>query len=420
MKYIRDISRYLVGIVFIFSGFVKGIDPMGSTYKFSDYFTAFHMGFLEPIALPLAFLLSAMEFIIGFNLFLGIRMKLTSWLTLIFMSFFTILTFILALTNPVTDCGCFGDALILTNWQTFAKNIVLLALTLIIFYQRNRFTLYLPIRTEWGTLLIALAAFVLLESYSYRHLPVIDFRPYHTGADIQAGMKIPEGAAKDEYQTFLYYKKNGEVKQFTMENYPWDDSTWTWVDTKSVLVKRGYIPPIHDFSIITWDNNNITSHVLNDKGYSFLFISHNLNKADKKAFDVADQLSTWCQDHDNVSFYPLTASTGMDIKQFKAVHPIDYNFYTTDETTLKTIIRANPGLVLIRDGVILQKWHYNDFPSLNELGGNLLSSAIIHQQKTHEKLVYLLFFAGVFLYMLLIKAFFRRKRDTNHQQTRVI
>ena len=220
MKLLRNICRILVGIVFIYSGFVKGVDPLGSDYKFTDYFNAFGMSWMGFSTLFFSFLLSMAEFLIGICLFLNIKLKTAVWGAILFMGFFTPLTLILAIKNPVTDCGCFGDALILTNWETFWKNIILLAMTLVIFYTRDK---YKPIFNflEQTVVLVGTVIFMFcIQWYSFRHLPIVDFRPYAIGKNISEGMAIPDGAPHDEYAITLKYKnkQTGEVKDFTEEN----------------------------------------------------------------------------------------------------------------------------------------------------------------------------------------------------------
>ncbi len=215
MKIFRLVSRIITGLVFIFSGFVKAVDPLGSTYKFTDYFNAFHIGFLAPLALPLAIFLSSTELVLGITLLLGYRMRVAAWVLLVFMSFFTVLTFILALTNPVTDCGCFGDALILTNWETFLKNIVLMIFVVIIFTGRKQFPVVRRPLTEWAVVALFFLATVFFSLYNHAHLPLLDFRPYAVGANIAQGMAMPEGAPEDVYSTRadLQKQKDGRRKR---------------------------------------------------------------------------------------------------------------------------------------------------------------------------------------------------------------
>ena len=365
MKTLNNISRFIVGVVFIFSGFVKAIDPLGSTYKFVDYFEAFGLDALSFIAFPLAILLSSLEFVIGFSLLFSTRRKITSWSLLIFMSFFTVLTFILAIFNPVTDCGCFGDAIIITNWQTFYKNIFLMIFTLIIFYNRNKFEISWNTQNQWIFISIPLIFRILISVYCYNHLPIIDFRPYNIGTYIPEKMIIPEDAPRAEYETILVYQKDGIEQEFTMENLP--DSTWEWAATENKLVSEGYVPPIHDFTISTPSGNDITEVVLNDNKFTFMVIAYDLNKASKKNVDKVNQLAQFAKESGVYNFICLTSSLNEDSEKFKKETNATYSFFNTDEITLKTMIRSNPGLIVMKGGTILRKWHYNDIPSPEEI-----------------------------------------------------
>ncbi len=369
MKIVRTLSRIIVGMVFVFSGFVKAVDPLGSTYKFSDYFNAFGMGYFVDLALPLALILSSLELVLGISLLFGYRIKSVSWVLLVFMSFFTVLTFILAIYNPVTDCGCFGDALIITNWQTFWKNIVLMIFTLVIFTGRNKFPSIRGAFAEWGILIFFFAGAVSLSVYCKNHLPLVDFRPYKIGTNIPAATSIPEDAPADEYETRLFYKNtaDGKTSEFTIDNFP-EDSAWEFVDSKSVLISKGYETPIHDFSIAAPNGEDITETIKNAKGFTFLLISNNLPKADKNALKKANDYFRLSGVYGDLQFFAVTASLDADIQQNRDSLELDYDFGSADEIALKTMIRSNPGLLLIKDGTIIGKWHYNDFPESNELG----------------------------------------------------
>jgi len=388
MRALQFISRLLVGFVFIFSGFVKAVDPMGSTFKFSDYFTAFGMDALKEIAFPLAILLSTMEFVVGFALIFNARKPFTSWMALLFMLFFTPLTLVLAITNPVTDCGCFGDALVLSNWETFGKNVIILALTLFVFFGRKQDTKTYPVWEQ--NLLIGFATVftVWISIYSYRHLPIIDFRPYHIGANIADGMIIPEGAPADEYRSLFKYEKDGIVKEFDETNYPWQDTTWKFVDSEQILLKEGYTPPIHDFSISNEMEGDITSQVLSDDRYSFLLVSKELSKIDESALSKIKDLAMFALEND-IPFIGLTASGQNEMNEFKNDNELPFDFYNTDEIQLKTIIRSNPGILLLHKGTILDKWHYRDFPEPKEFKGNLAAYSITKHQKLNIKLVFI-------------------------------
>lgn len=353
MKILRSAGRIVLGLVFIFSGTVKAIDPLGSTYKFHDYFQAFGIGFLKELSLPLAILLCSAEFISGFSVLTGLRLKTGIWGVLILMAIFTPLTFILALTNPVSDCGCFGDAIHLTNWQTFGKNIVLIALAIILYTGRKQVRQYFSNTIEWIVIAISAALFILFSLANLRYLPVIDFLPYKTGVKIADKMVVPEGVPVDEYQTTFIYAKDGIKKEFSLDNYPAKDTSWKFVSQKSVLIKKGYQPPIHDFSINSMNGEDFTQKVLSYPGYSVLMISKKLAEAGSKNLANGFSLGDYCMSN-GINFYILTASGTGDVKSYNN----GLQFCSMDETTLKTIVRANPGYILLKNGTIIGKWSW--------------------------------------------------------------
>ncbi|MDT8401519.1 MAG: DoxX family protein [Bacteroidales bacterium] len=403
---IKNVSRYITGIVFIFSGLVKGIDPMGSMYKFIDYFTAFNLDALEPLAYTLGIILCTAEFIIGFAIFSGIRIRLAAWGMLIFMLGFTPLTLYLAIANPVADCGCFGDAIHLTNWQTFYKNIIISIFVVVVFVNRNNYRTVSFSRYEWLAISIITVAFVLFTTYNYRNLPVIDFRPYHVGANIPEKMTIPEGAPTNEYETTLTYEKNGVQKEFTLENYPSGDTAWVFVDSRSRLVKKGYEPPIHDFSLVTPDGQDLTDIILNDQGYSFLMLSINLSEADADLIDKGIESGLECQDK-GISFYILTAASSSIIDNYKDI----FNIFYLDETTMKTIVRANTCFMVIHEGTITKKWAGSDLPKKNELPGIIMNSYPVKSK--NRTVILLTVMAGILLFSYLTKLILRKLKKTN-------
>ncbi|MFV0376235.1 MAG: BT_3928 family protein [Mangrovibacterium sp.] len=368
MKFIWHICRALLGLVFIFSGFVKGIDPLGSSYKFTDYFHAWGVDALVPLAFPLGILLAALEFAIGLGLLFNVFMRVTSILALLFMSFFTGLTFYIALKNPVTDCGCFGDALVLTNWQTFYKNILFLAFAVVVVVFRKQFG---PSRLGLIPAILAgttLLVYAYLVDYSYKHLPIIDFRPYKIGANIQEGMQIPEGAQQDVYQNRMVYEnlKNGEQQEFTEDNYPWQDTlNWKFVSMESKLVTKGYEPPIHNFSMETPDGEDVKDFFLYDDTYTFVLVSTQLDKANWKTLPQIQALISYAAEH-NMYFVGMTASVLDEAAAVTAEKGLSMDFFNCDEITLKTMIRSNPGLILLKKGTVLDKWHYNDIPLVED------------------------------------------------------
>jgi uncharacterized membrane protein YphA (DoxX/SURF4 family) len=351
MKIIRLISRIVVGVVFIFSGTVKAIDPLGSAYKFHDYFQAFGIGFLDKISLLLAVLLCTLEFLAGFSVLTGIRQKTGMRAVILLMMIFTPLTFVLALTNPVSDCGCFGDAIHLTNWQTFWKNVILLAAVIILSGGMKQIKQRFKSSAEWATISVAAVLFILFAIFSLRYLPVIDFLPYKTGVKIADQMIIPEGAPADIYETTFIYEKDGIRKEFSLNNYPADDTTWKFIDQKSVLIRKGYKPPIHDFSITGPDGDDLTQKVLSNPGYTLLMISKKFHEAGSKDLFDGFELGRYCISN-GIDFLILSASGNDEAKSFNN----GLTFCSADETTLKTMIRANPGYILLKDGTIADKW----------------------------------------------------------------
>ena len=356
-----EIARMIVGLTFVFSGFVKAIDPLGSTYKFEDYFTAFG-GFFEhltPIAFPAAIALSTLELLIGVCLLLKIKLKTMSVVALLFMAVMTPLTLYIALKNPITDCGCFGDAIILGNWTTFYKNLVLVALILLVLIFNRQFrNLFMP-KVEWAIVVLTAIVGVGLSVHGFRHQPMIDFRPYKVGVNIPEKMVVPEGAAGDKYETTLIYQKNGQQQEFTIENYP-KDSTWTFVEQKTTLVSKGFTPPIHNFSIVDQKLNDITEYVLTYKGTVNLLCMYDLSKTSLKGAEAAETLYQKIK-ASGAPFYALTASSDEEIDAFRSKTGATYPFCKTDPITLKTIVRGNPAMMTIKNGTIIGKWNWRDF-----------------------------------------------------------
>lgn len=367
--------RFLLGATFVFSGFVKAIDPIGTQYKLQDYISAVGMGGIVPdiVTLLASVALSALEFSLGVFVLFAIRRHLVSKILVAFMAVMTLITVWIALFNPVKDCGCFGEALRLTNVQTLLKNIVLLAASVVVAWRPLRMYRFLSRSTQWIAINYTILFVLLLSAHCLYHLPLIDFRPYHIGMNIKKGMEIPAGAPQPEFETTFILQKNGMKKEFTLDNYP--DSSWQFVDSKTVQTKEGYVPPIHDFSIQKADGDDITDSVLTAKGYIFLLVSPHLEQADDSNFGDIDLLYEYCQER-KIPFYCLTASTKKDIDHWADITGAEYPFCFTDETTLKTIIRSNPGLLLLKDGTIIRKWSHNDLPSSSSLNAPLSKLSI--------------------------------------------
>jgi cbb3-type cytochrome oxidase subunit 3 len=404
MRLVKNLCRIIVGIVFIYSGFVKGIDPLGSDYKFTDYFNAFGMGWMNATTLFFSFALSLAEFLIGTALLFNLWVSRMAWGSLLFMAFFTPLTLVSALTNPVSDCGCFGDATLLTNWQTFWKNIILLLLAIMIFVYRKEYKSSLPLVGQFSFLALAGAGMLCLSVYCYRHLPVLDFRPYAVGKNITEGMRLPEGTEPDQYEVTLKYKnkQTGEVQSFTEENYPWQDTlNWEYESSSERLVKKGYITPIHDLVIEHPTLGNITEEILEDDNHTILAVAYNLTQSDVQYQPAINRLAEYAQEK-GIRFYGLTSSSERDIETYKKRYHVPYEFCTADEIQLKTMIRSNPGVIILREGTILDKWAGKDVPDVKELQDTDLTAYCVYSREQMQRiyLVYsiiLLFFVAYLL-----------------------
>ncbi len=517
MKALNNIFRVLLGIVFVFSGFVKLVDPMGVQFKFVDYFLAMGLEFLEPAALTFGIILSVAELMLGISLLFNLKPRLGAWGVMLFMAVFLPLTLWIAIANPVHDCGCFGDAIILSNWATFWKNVVLMVMTVLVFLYRNKFKPYLPNGFQTFLLFIFAAGTVWISVYSLKHLPVIDFRPYAIGKNIQAGMEIPESEKSNVpvYETVIVYenKETGELKEFDVDNIP-DESQWEWNETKNKLVKEGYVPPIHDFSITTMplsesesepgepitpetlfevtfrfeangateeffiDNlpredawqfvavnsdvkilpeniglifekdgetkeftvydipdeswmfidaiyyndaanlsseprapEDITDLVLADDRYTFFIISWDVESAKRVNQDSLNNLYDYCEANDMPCLF-LTASTEETVREYIKQTGAPFEFYSTDPITLKTMVRSNPGIMLVKKGTVLDKWHINDVPNVHKLQDRLVANSLSKQVKQSN--IWLSWTLGlaaflIFLLTVILISYLKRK-----------
>lgn len=364
IKSSTEVSRFLLAIVFIFSGTVKSIDPVGGIIKVSEYLHAFGLGSFSGFSTFISFNLSAVEFALGVCLLMGVYRRLTTILTLLFMCVMTPLTLYLALFNPVSDCGCFGDAIILTNWETFWKNIVLLAAAITVFIYNRRITSFYTYRVYWFVIIFGYLFSLGLSYYNYNHLPIIDFRPYKVGKNINELMHIPEDAPQDEYAYSFIYEKDGVEKEFSLEEVPADDSTWVFVDSKTELLKQGYVPPVPSFSLYDGLGDDVSTDVWNKEGPMVLLISYKLEFADDHSVDDINDIYDYTRER-GIPFYCLTASSEEEMENWRDYTGADYPFLTADETQLKTVIRSNPGFLLLNNGTILMKRHYKDIPNEN-------------------------------------------------------
>lgn len=395
---IAAICRILLGIVFVFSGSVKAIDPLGTVYKIEDYLKAFGGFFTDllPLAEVAAWSLIVIELLLGICMLLNVRSRCTSWIALLFYLVMTPLTLYIAIQNPVSDCGCFGDAIVLTNWQTFWKNAVLIILAIVLFALRKSTH---PLWRGWMELVIASGTIALALSFmvwTHHHLPIKDFRPYKIGNHLPTLMEYPEDAEPDQYDITFVYAKDGVEQTFTLENYPKGDSTWTFVRQNSKLIKKGYEPPIHDFEIINANGDDLTWDILESEEPITLVVMYDLAKADNAQMTKVEILcdaATDCkiipdtvvvseiaeEDAEEVvtnedmdeeyideeymaepisHFYILTGSDTNEILNFCQEYPTMTDYICTcDPVTLKTIIRANPGVIVLQNGTVIDKYN---------------------------------------------------------------
>lgn len=352
-------NRIFIGLLFVFSGFVKAVDPLGTVYKIEDYLIAFDGFFVELtfLAFPAAICLIALELLIGLNLLFKVWPKITSWIALVFMLFMTALTLYIAIYNPVSDCGCFGDALAISNWQTFFKDVVLLIMIIILLFGKKQLRPIYQSRFEWILVILFVVLSFGFMVYNLTHLPVIDFRPYKVGVNIQEAMSYPKDASRDVYEYIFTYEKDGVEKSFSLEEIP--DSSWTFVSQETKLIAEGYQPPIQDFEILTANYEDLTDEILEYEGITYLIISYDLSLASKKSMERIKSFVTHQRQQDqDVKIYALTASSTDDIQDFKLKYDLDFPFYKMDPITLKTMIRANPGVMKLKAGTIKGKWNW--------------------------------------------------------------
>jgi hypothetical protein len=382
IKITAEFSRALVGAVFVFSGLVKAIDPIGNAIKIKEYLSTFELDYFLWTDNILSFGQAALEFTLGFCLLMGVYRKLITFCTLLVLCFMTPLTLYLALFNPVSDCGCFGDALIITNWQTFYKNIVLLACSIFLYIYCRRLTPFYTYKAYWFILPFSFFFCIAFCIQNYDHLPILDFRPYKVGNNIFKLMEIPENAPQAEYH--FIYEKNGVKKAFALEDVPAGDSTWTYIDSKQI--RKGFIPLINSFELYNEEGESIGMQILSRPDPLFLLVAPALDQASDGHIEEINQVYEYAREK-RYLFYCVTASSPEGIEEWQKNTGADYPFLTADDVVLKTMIRSSPGLILIKEGTILAKWHHNDIPDENTLAATLaayLGETLLPESDTGE------------------------------------
>jgi uncharacterized membrane protein YphA (DoxX/SURF4 family) len=361
IKMFLNVSRIFIGLVFIFSGFVKGIDPLGFTYRLEDYFQAFGIPWAIPFALYLTIFLCTVEFLIGVSLLLNLWISWSAWWLLGFMIFFTCLTFFDAVYNLVPDCGCFGDAIKLTNLQTFLKNIILMIFVIPVFTGRKKFKNWAPDWAQKMFLLIFSLSFMGMSIYCYRHLPIIDFMGW------KVGNKINVPATPLKFYVTYKNKVTDEEKEYLTPDYPWNDSVWM---SQWVFKSQRVVDPAKGQALALRVEDeygaDVSASIVDNPDLQFILVAYDLGKTDTSAFH---RILPFYKNatKEGYSFICLTCTLPGDIKKFRIDNGTGFSFYNADDVVLKTMIRSNPGLILIRNGIVLAKWPFRNFPSYEKV-----------------------------------------------------
>ncbi len=380
-KIALNFSRWFVGLLFIFSGLIKANDPLGFGYKLQEYFEVFHLGFLNDWATGVAILLCVLEIVLGALLLFGFWSgKVTKGL-LALIIFFTFLTFVSAAFKVVTSCGCFGDAIPLTPWQSFSKDLVLLVLIVYLYIHREKIQpITAHLKWQMGLLSTVFAASLCFGIFTYNYLPVVDFLPYKIGSSIPESMKIPEGAPLDEFLIMyqLKHKKTGETKTMSDKDYMklevWKDENWEVVgEPEKELIKKGYEAKIKDLIISDASGTDYTKELVENPFYSLVIVAYNLNDVNEEAIAKTNALALNAVEQFNIRTVLLTSTSAQDAAVFSKKMKLFMEVFYADAVPLKSMVRANPGILLLKNGVIVNKWHYHNLPSFNEMSNNYFS-----------------------------------------------
>ena len=406
MKFLLAICRFLFGILFVLSGFLKAIDPIGSALKIKEYLGAFHLGFMDFISIPSAILLSTAEFIVGVAILKGLRINLFSKIALGFISFFTLLTFIIFIFNPVSDCGCFGDAIHLSNKATFLKNLVLLGAALFVWWKRELFKPIASPKVEWGYLIAYGILIVGLQGYSLRNIPQIDFGVYKSGTDLIA--KQQENQER-EYETTFIYEKDGVQQTFTINNIP--DSTWTFVDAHSTLVGGESEDSSVNFSFIDGEGNAIGNEIVNHEGPVFFISIYNARALGKKAVGKIVELADTLRTH-NLKLYIISANSVEETEDlFEPYNGLDGTGYEILYADYKAVIsfnRSSGGLTYVNSGIIIEKWARGNYPvdSLDDILSEDPEIVMVKAQIREQLFAEIALF--IILFLIVIIRFFSK------------
>lgn len=363
MKYLLWILRIIIGVTFIFSGVVKANDPMGLVYKMNEFYEVLHLGFMEPLSFTFAIFMIAFEIISGVAVLLGFAFNFFAFLLLLLNIFFTFLTGYALYSGKIKECGCFGACIPLSPTATFYKDLVLTAFAIVLFIYRSRVTPLLPRKFGVAVMLLAICFAFGVQGWAIVHLPFNDCMPYRPGSNILQKMQPGPDYKPAEIKSVFIYEKNGKQQEFTMDNYPWQDTTWKFVDRKDKIIREATgEPEIHDFILTDSNNTDETKPVLTAKGYEYFWFVREPEKAHVDDVNKVVALAAQAE-KEHVPFYVIASADRETIMPYLQKWGLaNYPVFTLDHTASKTAIRTNPGLMLLQDGVVMKKWSYADYP----------------------------------------------------------
>lgn len=415
LSLLTNACRVLLAIVFMVSGFVKAVDPMGFFYKLKEYAAVFDIVQLPDFfILAVAILSIAVEFVAGFFLLTGIYRRLVAVFVFLAMLVYTPLTLYVAIKDPVPDCGCFGNAFYLTNWETFAKNVVLLLAAAVVCFKCELYKRRINDKNRWMAALFAAFYVLLVQGMSLMHLPVIDFSPFAVGSDLRDAVTDKPAV----YESVAVYEKDGVQREFPAEALP--DSSWSYIGSRNRLITPARVAAIGDFAIIDLaTDEDFAEEILADTGYVALLAIESIEGADESRVDKINDLYDFCEES-GLAFYAATSSEQQSVALWRKRTGAEYPLYWADATMLKTMVRANPGLLLIKDGRVMAKWNIADAPHVDSL-----TDAKIAREGYHKSYVnimrgwrfWLMLFVLPFAFILFVDMFAggsKKKKETKN------
>lgn len=413
-KKLLQLLRTLLGLLFLFSGFVKCVDPMGGAIKIEDYFVAWGLDFIPfGVDMCLSMLQNIVELTVGFMLLTNVFTGVASFFALAFMVFYTPLTLYIAIENPVSDCGCFGDAVKLTNWETFGKNMVFLPIAVFVFMKHKWAKSHLSTWRQVAVLCMGLMVASLISIKGVTDEPIIDFRPYAVGVDINKAMSIPEDAPMPEYKSTFILEKNGERREFDELNYPYEDSTWVYIDTRTEVVSEGYVPPIKDFTLTDKYGEVQTGRILSSHDPVVLVVSPSTEDISTEHVAMLSKIAE-TQYASNHEMYILTASGQSEQDNLDRRAERGFDYLQADETMLKTMMRSNPGIMVVQDGIVIAKYHVDHLPS--QMLDAPLATKLSNIEAENVRLTNLCIIFAVVLMLVIIAKRKRREEPTGFDQ----